>query len=227
MSDRVNLRCKAALFDMDGTLVDSTQIVERAWRSWAARHNIPVQEVFSFSHGRPTIATLERFLPGRDHSADLRDLSRFEETQTEGIRAVPGAAEVLRSLQEQHGAWAIVTSAWRKLAETRVLAAGLPLPQVIVPVDEIRNGKPDPEGFLRAAEQLGVPPEDCVVFEDTRPGIDAGLSAGMQVVGLLTTFSAEELQHQPVIRDFRDVAIQRDGEFLRMELRGSMQRRDS
>jgi sugar-phosphatase len=203
---------------MDGTLVDSTQVVELAWRWWAVRHNIAFEDVLSFSHGRPTIATLEHFLPGRDHTEEVKELERFEEAQTEAIRAVPGAAEVLHTLQNQNYPWAIVTSAWRKLTEIRVIAAGLPLPRVIVPVDEIRNGKPDPEGFLRAAEQLGIAPEDCLVFEDTRPGIDAGLSAGMKVVGLLTTFSAQELRHQPLIGDFRDVAIRPEGEFLTVKL---------
>jgi mannitol-1-/sugar-/sorbitol-6-phosphatase len=224
MSQLVHVRCKAVLFDMDGTLVDSTQVVELAWGGWAVRHNIPLEEVLSFSHGRPTIATLEHFLPGRDHSEELEELARFEDTQTEGILAVPGAAEVLHTLQKQNHPWAIVTSAWRRLAETRIIAAGLPLPRVIVPVDEIRNGKPDPEGFLQAAEQLGVAPEECLVFEDTRPGIDAGLGAGMQVVGLLTTFSAQELRHQPLIADFRDVAIRREGEFLKIELSDQSQR---
>jgi sugar-phosphatase len=219
MSQLVHVRCKAVLFDMDGTLVDSAQVVELAWGGWAARHKIPLEEVLSFSHGRPTLATLDHFLPGRDHAEELEELSRFEETRTEGIPAVPGAAEVLQTLQKQNHPWAIVTSARRKLAETRVLAAGLLLPRVIVPVDEIRNGKPDPEGFLRAAEQLGVAPEECVVFEDTRPGIDAGLGAGMQVVGLLTTYSAQELGHQPLIGDFRDVAIRTEGEFLKIELK--------
>jgi mannitol-1-/sugar-/sorbitol-6-phosphatase len=218
MSQLVNLRCKAVLFDMDGTLVDSTPVVELAWGGWSVRHNLPLEEVLSFSHGRPTIATLDHFLPGQDHSEELEELSRFEEMQTEGILAVPGAAEVLHSLQKQKLPWAIVTSARRKLAEIRVIAAGLPLPKVIVPVDEIRKGKPDPEGFLRAAEQLDVAPEDCLVFEDTRPGIDAGLNAGMQVVGLLTTFSAQKLRHQPLIDDFREVAIRREDEFLKIEL---------
>ena len=220
VSELVSLRCKSVLFDMDGTLVDSTQIVKLAWEGWAVRHSIPFEDVLSFSHGRPTIATLEHFLPGRDHCEDLKELSRFEETETEAIRAVPGAQEVLHSLQQHTRPWAIVTSAWRKLAEIRIIAAGLPLPRVIVPVDEIRNGKPDPEGFLQAAERLGVAPEECIVFEDTRPGIDAGLSAGMRVVGLLTTFSAQELRHQPVIGDFRDVAIRPEGEFLKIELSG-------
>jgi mannitol-1-/sugar-/sorbitol-6-phosphatase len=224
VSELVSLRCKAVLFDMDGTLVDSTQIVKLAWGGWAVRHSIPSEDVLSFSHGRPTIATLEHFLPGRDHSEELEELSRFEETETEGIRAVPGAAEILQTLQQQNRPWAVVTSAWRKLAETRIIAAGLPLPRVIVPVDEIRNGKPDPEGFLQAAQRLGVASEECIVFEDTRPGIDAGLGAGMQVVGLLTTFSAQKLRHQPVIDDFRDVAIRPEGEFLEIELGGQSQR---
>jgi sugar-phosphatase len=119
----------------------------------------------------------------------------------------------------QNHSWAIVTSAWRSLAEARVLAAGLPLPRVIVPVDEIRNGKPHPEGFLQAAERLGVAPKDCVVFEDTRPGIEAGKSAGMQVVGLLTTLSAQHLRHRPLIRDFRDVRIRPDGDCIELELK--------
>lgn len=219
MGEPVTIRCKAILFDMDGTLVDSTEIVERAWGGWAARHKIPLSDVLTFSHGRPTISTLERFRPGQDHSDDLRELAEFEETQTEGILAVPGAAEVLQALRRQDHPWAVVTSAWRTLAETRVLAAGLPLPRVMVPIDDIENGKPDPEGFLHAAAELGVAAEECIVFEDTRPGIDAGLRAGMQVVGLLTTCSPQQLRHNPLIKDFRDVEILTEGESLNIALR--------
>jgi sugar-phosphatase len=217
MGTFVNVSCKAVLFDMDGTLVDSTQVVELAWGLWAARHGLPVQRVLSFSHGRPTIATMEHFFPARDHTEELKEMECHEETQLEGIVAVPGAAQLVHALQNHP--WGIVTSAWRTLAKVRILAAGLPLPDVIVPVDEIRNGKPDPEGFLHAAERLGVAPEECLVFEDTRPGIEAGLNAGMQVVGLLTTVPAERLRHRPLIRDFRDVTIERDGDGLKVKLR--------
>ena len=203
--------CKAVLFDMDGTLVDSTAVVERAWGWWAERHLLSLADVLRFSHGRPTVATLEHFLPGAAHTAELAELEQFEESELKGIKAVVGADAAVRAVQG--GKWAIVTSAWRKLAVARVTGAGLPVPKVLVPVDEIGNGKPHPEGFLLAARLLGVEPKDCVVFEDTRPGIEAGLNAGMQVVGLLTTMTAQELAHQPLIQDFRDVRInaQRSG----------------
>ncbi len=211
------LTCSAVLFDMDGTLVDSTQVVVRAWNLWARRNGIPLESVLEFSHGRPTIATMQHFRPDHDHSEALAAMARYEETEFDGIVAVPGAADVVRALDTRP--WTIVTSAWRTLAEARVLAAGLPLPPVMVPVDEIRNGKPHPEGFLRAAELLGVAPQECLVFEDTRPGIDAGLAAGMQVVGLLTTVPASQLNHRPLVRDFRDVTVRTGGERLTVELR--------
>ena len=202
---------------MDGTLVDSTRVVERAWGWWAKRHDIPLEAVLSFSHGRPTIATMEHFLPGRDHAQELNEMDRYEETELEGIVAVPGAMQVVRALHKHP--WAIVTSAWRTLAQARVTAAGLPVPKVIVPADEIRNGKPNPEGFLRAAELLEVPTEECLVFEDTRPGIEAGMNAGMQVVAILTTAPSNRLRHRPLVRDFRDVAIRSEGDHLKVDLR--------
>src|SRR5579862_8964698 len=112
---------------MDGTLVDSTLVVERAWGRWAKRHELPLAAVLSFSHGRPTIATMNHFLPGQDHAEELEEMARYEEKRVDGVLAVPGAIEIVRAL-DQHP-WAIVTSAWRTLAETRVLAAGLPIPK--------------------------------------------------------------------------------------------------
>jgi sugar-phosphatase len=99
----------------------------------------------------------------------------------------------------------VVTSAQRLLAERRLASAGLPVPRVLVPVDEIERGKPDPEGYLKAARLLRVAPDQCVVFEDTRPGVEAAEAAGMRAIGLLTTFPAETLRCEWVIRDFRDI----------------------
>ena len=168
MDQRVTILCKAILFDMDGTLVDSTAVVERGWAKWAARHGLDLESILKFSHGRPGSATMEHFRPGHDHTTDVAELAIHEETNTEGVIAIPGATEFVQAVQGHP--WAIVTSAWRTLATIRVGAAGLPMPDVLVPVDEISKGKPDPEGFLKAAEILGVQPKACLVFEDTRPG---------------------------------------------------------
>lgn len=191
---------------MDGTLVDSTPVVERAWTWWAQRHQLSLTKVLLFSHGRPTAATFAQFLPGVDHTSELQEMLDFEETELSGIVPIPGAATVLRALTEE--AWGVVTSATRKLAVTRIGVAGLPLPKVLIPVDEIQKGKPDPEGYLLAAQKLGVDSKDCIVFEDTSPGIQAGLNAGMRVVGLLTTMTAQNLLHQPLINNFLDVHVE-------------------
>jgi sugar-phosphatase len=134
---------------------------------------------------------MEYSLPGHDPAQELDEMDRCEETELEGIVPIPGATQVLRALQKHP--WAIVTSAWRTLAQARIRTAGLPLPKVIVPSDEVRNAKPDSEGFLRAAERLGVPHEECLVFEDTR------MNAGVRVVVLLTTVAHDQLNHRPLI----------------------------
>lgn len=198
---------------MDGTLVDSTAVVERAWTWWAARHNLPLTEILSFSHGRPTESTLRQFRPGIDVTGEVEEMDRYEELEVEGILSIQGAALAVAAAQS--GKWAVVTSAPRRLAESRLKAACLPLPSVLIPADEIERGKPDPEGFLKAAKRLNVAPGKCIVFEDTRPGIDAAESAGMFVIGMLTTFSKEQLGCNVVIRDFDDIRIERSGgEFL-------------
>ena len=80
-----------------------------------------------------------------------------------------------------------MTSGTRALATSRLAAAGLPLPAVLVTADDVAAGKPDPEGYLEAARRLGRPPADCLVLEDAPAGVQAALAAGMRVVGLTTT----------------------------------------
>ncbi len=194
---------------MDGTLVDSNAVVERAWAMWAQRYNLNLPELLAFSHGRPTLSTMnhfgERFAPGKDWREEADDLQRFELTQSGHALPIPGAREILAQLTL--APWAVVTSAPRELAEARITGAGLPLPRILVPADEISNGKPHPEGFLKAARELSIAPKECVVFEDTPPGVEAGLSAGMQVIGLLTTVTADRLRTRNVIRNYFDLLV--------------------
>ncbi len=194
---------------MDGTLVNSNAVVERAWAYWARRHDLNLPELLHYSHGRPTLATMnyfgERFAPGTDWTSEADEMQQREQEDLSGIHAIPGAREMLAQLDP--ALWAVVTSAPRKLAESRIQAAGLPLPRVLVPADEITSGKPHPEGYLKAAGLLGFGAADCVVFEDTPPGVEAGLNAGMQVIGLLTTVSGDRLATPHLIRDYLDLRI--------------------
>jgi sugar-phosphatase len=213
------LSCAALLFDMDGTIVDSRASVEGAWADWARLHNLDLAEVLRYSHGRPTLATMQHFGslldPEHDWHAESDAMQARELNESAGTISVPGAADILKALDGR--AWAVVTSAPRALAEARIKAAGLPLPPILVPADEITKGKPDPEGFLKAASGLNVAPQDCIVFEDTPPGVEAGLRAGMKVVGLLTTVAVGRLPTPYLIRDFHDLRLFLDSSHLLIE----------
>ncbi|MCX2748399.1 HAD-IA family hydrolase [Arthrobacter sp. MI7-26] len=175
------LTVRAVLFDMDGTLVDSTAIVEQVWSEFASRYGLDIEEILRTSHGVQAKDTVRRFAPaGADIDALAEELGEMERTRTDGIVALPGAAELLESLPAD--AVAMVTSADRILAGVRMQAAGLGMPATTVTSEAVTRGKPDPEGYLTAAALLGAEPADVVVFEDAPAGIAAALAAGMRTV---------------------------------------------
>ncbi|AEW93824.1 MULTISPECIES: HAD-IA family hydrolase [Streptomycetaceae] len=176
---------KAALLDMDGTLVNSDAVVERCWRRWADEHGLDPAEVLKVVHGRQGYATMAVLLPERPMAENHADNARMlaEETaDVDGVVPVPGAPEFLAALAGLPHA--LVTSADEALARARMDAAALPMPEVRVTAESVSASKPDPEGFLKGAAELGFAPEECVVFEDSEAGISAGLAAGMTVIGV-------------------------------------------
>ncbi|KOG33253.1 HAD family hydrolase [Streptomyces resistomycificus] len=179
------LTARALLLDMDGTLVNSDAVVERCWRRWADLHGLDGDQVMKVVHGRQGYASMALLLPGRPMEHNHADNARMlaEETaDMDGVVAIPGAAGFLASL---HGLpHALVTSADVALSTARMAAAGLALPDLRITAESVGASKPDPEGFLKAAAELGVAPADCVVFEDSGAGIQAGRAAGMRVVGV-------------------------------------------
>ncbi len=182
---------RAVLSDMDGVLVDSWTAIERTWRSFAERHGLDAEVVLDASHGRPTIDVIRAVAPHLDAEAEAAAIDRQQIEDVDGLRALPGARELVESVPA--GRFAVVTSASRPLAESRLRAAGLPVPDVMVTADEVENGKPDPAGYLRAACLLGVDPAHSVVLEDAPAGVEAGVAAGMTVIGVLTTNSEQAL----------------------------------
>jgi sugar-phosphatase len=183
--------CDAVLFDMDGTLVDSRALVERMWLRWAERRGVSPAAILAVAHGRRTIETMEIVAPQfatPDEAAQLDAEEEAEAREHGGETAVPGAASLLCALPPAR--WAIVTSAVAGIAQRRVAGVGLPVPTVLVGAEDVLVGKPDPEGYCRAASALGFDPGRCIVVEDTPAGVQAGRAAGAQVIGVLTTYPA-------------------------------------
>ncbi|MFC9956231.1 HAD family hydrolase [Streptomyces nigra] len=204
------LTARALLLDMDGTLVNSDAVVERIWRRWADRHGLDGDEVMKVVHGRQGHASMALLLPNRPVEQNHADNARMlaEETaDMDGVVPVPGAPEFIASLRGLPHA--LVTSADVALSTARMAAAGLPLPDVRVTAESVGASKPDPEGFLKGAAELGVDPADCIVFEDSGAGIQAGRAAGMRVVGI----GPRAGLHEPdvLVEDLRRVRVEDAG----------------
>jgi mannitol-1-/sugar-/sorbitol-6-phosphatase len=197
-------RCDAILFDMDGTLVDSTECVERQWRRWAERHSLELEPILKVSHGRTTAETIRLVAPHLATEEEIRSFDVAEVEDTEGIKAVRGAVAFVSAVPEDR--WAVVTSAPRRLARVRLECAGIPLPRWIVCADDVSRGKPHPEPYLTAANLVGYPPERCLAIEDARAGVEAARAAGMQVLGITTTMTREELGVM-CVRDFEELRV--------------------
>ncbi|MCQ8193424.1 HAD-IA family hydrolase [Streptomyces rugosispiralis] len=203
----MSLTARALLLDMDGTLVNSDAVVERYWRIWAAEQGLDPEQVLKVVHGRQGHATMAALLPDRPverNLADNRWMLERETTDLDGVVPVPGAPAFMAALAALPHA--LVTSADEALARARMGAAGLPMPEVRVTAERVGASKPDPEGFLKGAAELGFAPADCVVFEDSEAGIAAGRAAGMRIVGIGPRAGA----HAPDahVRDLEQVRIE-------------------
>lgn len=190
------MKCKGFLFDLDGTLVDSLPVVERAWSNWGKRHGIAADEILSFIHGKQAITSLRHFMAGQPEAAiqaEFRQLEKTEAEDTDGVRALPGAKALLDKLNELQIPWAIVTSGSIPVAHARHKAAGLPQPEVFITAEQVSRGKPEPDPYLLGAEKLGLAAESCVVVEDAEAGILSGLNAGCAVIAVNAPADAPRL----------------------------------
>lgn len=182
---------KAILSDFDGVLVDSEASVMRGWRAWATANGVPLEKLEQNLHGRPGADVIAELAPTLDPAVENKEVERLQASDSGDVVALPGAAELLA---DPPVPVAVVTSGTLYLVRSRLAPAGLSEPAVLVTVDRVTRGKPDPEGYVMAAAELGVDPVDCVVLEDSPAGIEAGLAAGAHVVGIATTHERGELE---------------------------------
>jgi sugar-phosphatase len=182
---------QAVLFDLDGVLVDSKRVVERAWRRWATERGVAADELIAVVHGRPARELVGMFAPALDAEEEAGRVARYELADAEGVTMIPGARECVDLAS--HRRWAVVTSGSRALADDRLGGAGLPLPDALVTADDVTAGKPDPQPYQRAAIALDVAIAGCVVVEDSPAGVLAGTRAGATVIAVTTTHAASAL----------------------------------
>jgi mannitol-1-/sugar-/sorbitol-6-phosphatase len=210
-----SLDARAILFDLDGVLVDSTECVERTWRAWAQDRGFDGDAVIRYAHGRRTTETIAHIAPDLIAADEVTALAQSEAAESRGVYPIAGAAMFLSQLPPAQ--WAIVTSGVRAVATFRIALGGLPTPGVVVTANDVVRGKPDPEGYLRAATSLGIPPADCVVVEDAPAGLAAARAAGMRAIGVSSTFAATALHDADfVIASVGELAAEVLGATLRI-----------
>jgi sugar-phosphatase len=198
---------RAILSDLDGVLVDSQAAIMRAWHTWGAQNGIAREAIDGIVHGRPSREVIRTIAPHLDAVAEAHTVEALEVDDVEGIVALPGA----HALFACHEPVAVVTSGTLPLATARLRTVGLPVPAVLVTPERLSRGKPDPEGYLLAARELGFEPADCVVFEDAPAGVEAGRAAGMHVVGITTTHDPAELGAHELAPSIAAWLARRDG----------------
>jgi sugar-phosphatase len=195
----IEFRCSAILFDLDGVLIDSTRSVDRQWRAWAREKGIDEEKVMAIAHGVRSIEVIRAVAPHLDAVPEVQWLESHEAEDQSDVTVMPGAAELIRTIPDGH--WCVVTSGTRYLATARLRLGGLPVPKVLVTADDVTNGKPHAEPYLKGAELLGVEPADCVVIEDAPAGIRSAHAAGMKVIGLTSTYPVAKLSEADAVVD--------------------------
>jgi sugar-phosphatase len=207
---------EAVIFDLDGTLIDSTPAVIRAWTTWASEFGFAVADL-PRHHGTPSASVVRAVIPAEDrHGLGMRRITELELADLHDIVVLPGAVEALASLADAKNA--IATSCTMPLAEARMDAAQLVPPSVLVTADDVVHGKPHPEPFLLAAQRLGVDPRRCLVVEDAPKGLEAAQAAGCFTLAVVTTTPREALDADAIVSDLSEVRFEADQKGIRVKL---------
>jgi len=208
---------EAVLFDMDGTLIDSTPAVLRAWTTWMHEFGLTPEDT-ARHHGMPSAQVVRSLLAEDQHAAAIARIDELELADVHDIVVLPGAAEALVALRGARNA--IATSCTLSLAQARIGAARLVPPSVLVTVDDVAHGKPAPDPFLEAARRLGADPRRCLVVEDAPKGLEAAHAAGCATLAVVTTTRREELDADAVVGDLSEVEFVPGEDGIRVRLRG-------
>jgi beta-phosphoglucomutase len=191
----------AVLFDLDGVLIDATDLHYRVWDEFArARGFVPSREQILATNGRRADETIRLWLGSSLTDHQVAAIAAEREThfnwllEKESVRVLPGATEFVHALQRSAVPMAVATSATPENARLSLSRARMEgIFDIVITAADVANGKPDPEPYLKAAERLGVSATTCLVIEDSVLGIRSAKSAGAKCLALATTFPRESL----------------------------------
>lgn len=193
----------AVLFDSDGTLIESTDVVERSWARWTEEFGVDPSDA---RHGVPVIEIVDELIEPPLRRRALDRIRELELNDVEGVVPMPGAIDALTALDAATSA--IATSCDRDLMDVRISAAQIPAPPVVVTRSDVEHGKPSPDPWLLAAERLGADRARCLVVEDSQAGLDAARAAGCATLALRTTYPGD-LDADAVVDDLSAVRFQK------------------
>ncbi|KAK2763562.1 haloacid dehalogenase-like hydrolase [Colletotrichum kahawae] len=186
----------AILFDMDGTIIDTTSAIVEHWHRIGHEIGVPAETILETSHGRRSIDTLKLVAPHKANWEYVKEIeAKLPELYGHLVEEIPGARKFLEAVAQCHNPWAIVTSASDPLASRWISQLSLPVPNHLVTAELVEKGKPDPSCYELALKQLGLigKSDETLVIEDSPAGIIAAKAAGCKVLALLTTHSEEEV----------------------------------
>ena len=189
------------IFDWDGVVIDSAVQHERSWELLAEEEKKPLPpDHFKQGFGKVNAVIIPGLLQWTDDPAEVLRLGLRKEQlyrdllRENPITELPGVRNLLTALRDEGIPAVVGSSTPRRNLEVSIELLGLEgFFHDLVSSDDVTNGKPDPEVFLKAAERIDCAPGRCIVFEDSLHGIEAGLAGGMKVVGVATTHKAEKL----------------------------------
>jgi beta-phosphoglucomutase len=200
---------RAVVFDFNGTLSDDEPILLRIYQELFAEQGRPLteREYYAELSGLSEEEIIGRWLGRVDDDLIAERIARYRGLVSDGSTVYPEVRDAVRYAAARLPV-AICSGAFAEEIEPVVAAAGLAAcVRAIVAADHVTHGKPDPEGYLRAAELLGVPPTDLVAFEDTEAGVASARTAGAYVVGITRTLGSERLAAAHELVDRIDVAV--------------------
>lgn len=199
---------KAVIWDMDGVIADTAPYHLRAWQEvFRQRDKSYTEDDFRSNFGKRNDAIIRNILGSKITLRELEAIATekeasFRESARDNIEPLPGAIELLRSLNEHGFSQALGSSA--PIENIRLVTRELGIEdlfQVIVSGMDVKEGKPSPQGFLLAAEKLGIEPQDCVVIEDATAGVTAAKRAGMRCLAVTNTSPKTKLARADLVVD--------------------------